>query len=218
MLFENNLTTTKYRPSASGHGSDAAFKIKNKFYKLEVKLELSADFGQGTLRYDVDNQTWVTYAESDTMKKILDQFKIAEFANDEWKSKQVVPQVRYKNLDISKKKPKATTLLPNGKNFHIADDSKDFTDKFKTLTGNKIAEYYNSKDVYYIQIGKNKGFYYLGEDIANLGVPEFNPPNQKIRIRRKGGRFSTAITIGTNVPSSLYNLDYNAIFLLKKNI
>jgi hypothetical protein len=58
MLLKNNLTTVKYRPSSSGHGADSAFKIKNKFYKLEVKLELAADFGQGTLRYDIDNQTW----------------------------------------------------------------------------------------------------------------------------------------------------------------
>ena len=56
----------------------------------------------------------------------------------------------------------------------------------------------------------------MGEDIAKLGVPEFNPSEQKIRIRNKGGRFSTAILISSNVPSSLYNLDYNAIFLLNK--
>ena len=70
--------------------------------------------------------------------------------------------------------------------------------------------------MYYIQIGNNKGFYYLGEDIAGLGVPEFNPTDQKIRIRRKGNRFTTAILISSNVPSSLYNLDYNAIFLVNK--
>ncbi len=214
MLLKNNLTTVKYRPSSSGHGADSAFKIKNKFYKLEVKLELAADFGQGTLRYDIDNQTWTTYAESETMKKILDDFEVAEFANDEWKSKTMVPQVRYRSVDIDKKRAKTTTLLPNGKNLTMADDSKDFPSKYKDLRGNKIAEYYNSKDVYYIQIGYNKGFYYMGQDIANLGVPEFNPPQQRIRIRRKENRFSTAIVIGTNIPSSLYNLDYNAIFLL----
>ena len=209
-LLENKLTTTGYRPSLSGHKSDTAFKIKNKFYNLEVKLDLSVDFGQGTLRYDIDNKTWTTYADSESMKEILDFFEIADFANKSWGG--FIPYNHYKNSDIDKKRPKQKKLAPH----EVLSDRRNFTDNYKKLTGNRIADYYNSKDVYYIQIGRNKGFYYMGEDIAKLGVPEFNPSEQKIRIRNKGGRFSTAILISSNVPSSLYNLDYNAIFLLNK--
>jgi hypothetical protein len=211
MLMQNNLTEQRYSPAASSHESDTAFKIKNKVYNLEVKLDLNADFGQGTLRYDIDNKTWVTYSDNRSMKKILDFFEVADFANESWKG--VIPYSNYKHVDIYKKRPPQKRLLPH----EDLSDRRNFTDNYKKLTGNPIADYYNSKDVYYIQIGKNKGFYYMGKDIANLGVPEFNPTEQKIRIRRKEGRFTTAILISTNVPSSLYNLDYNAIFLINKN-
>jgi hypothetical protein len=215
-LLENDLTASSHRPSGSGHEADTAFKIKNKFYKLEVKLDLDVDFGQGTLRYDIDNKTWVTYAENATMKEILDTFEIADFANQSWK---LIPYNHYKSSDVSKQRPPRKKLT----RFEISEDRKNFPDKYKILTGNKIAEYYNSKDIYYIQIGKNKGFYYMGKDIANLGVPEFNPPRQKIRIRRKGSgsdnySFATAIIVDKNIPSSLYNLDYSSIFLLNKNV
>jgi hypothetical protein len=211
-LLKNNLTEQRYNPSRTSHGADTAFKIKNNVYLLEVKLDLEADFGQGTLRYDIDNMTWVTYADNAAMKQILDFFKVADFANESWKG--LVPYNNYKSSDVNKQRPSQKRLLPH----EISSDRKNFPDKYKQLTGNPIAEYYNSKGVYYIQVGRNKGFYYLGKDVANLGVPEFNPMQQKIRIRRKGNRFSTAIIISTNVPSSLYNLDYNAIFLLNKNI
>ncbi len=210
MLTQNDLTEQRYRPAASAHGSDTAFKIKNKVYNLEVKLDLSADFGQGTLRYDIDNRTWVTYSDNRSMKEILDFFEVADFANESWGG--VIPYNNYRHSDIDKKRPPQKRLLRH----EDLSDKKNFTDKYKKLRGNPIAEYYNSKDVYYIQIGNNKGFYYLGEDIAGLGVPEFNPTDQKIRIRRKGNRFTTAILISSNVPSSLYNLDYNAIFLVNK--
>lgn len=212
MLFENNLTTQKYRPSYSSHGADTAFKIKNKFYNLEVKLDLKADFGQGTLRYDIDNKTWTTYADSETMKEILDFFKIAEFANESWGK--FIPYNHYKKSDIDKKRPQQKKLASH----EVLSDKQNFKDKYKLLRGNQIAKYYNSKDIYYIQIGRNKGFYYMGEDIAKLGVPEFNPSDQKIRIRNKEGRFTTSILVSENIPSSLYNLDYNAIFLINKNV
>lgn len=214
-LLENNLTNSRYKPSGSGSGVDSAFKIKNKFYNLEIKLDLKADFGQGTLRYNWDDKKWESYADSQTMKELLDYFNVSDFANEKWTK---IPNKVGVN-DTGKSRPKIKTLSQR----EINEDKKNFPDYFLDLKGrNPIAEYYNNKNIYYIQIGYNNGFYYMGQDIANLGVPEFKPRGQKIRIRRKGSggsnyRFTTALIINNSISSSLYNIDYNVNFLLNMN-
>ena len=50
---------------------------------------------------------------------------------------------------------------------------KDFISLTENLDKNRVANHYNSKGVYYIQIG-GKGLYYMGKDINNLGVPELD--------------------------------------------
>lgn len=210
VLLSEGLTNNSYRPSASDNTKpDTAFSVKGKFYNLEIKLDLQADFGQGTLRYNFNDKKWITYSENSKMKELLDYYKVDKFANKEWTK---IPNKVGKN-DIGAK-PKVLTQR------EIAEDKKNFPDKFLSLKGrNPIAEYYNSKDIYYIQIGKLQGFYYLGEDKAKLGVPEFNPRDQKIRIRRKGSgggnyRFTTAIVISTSVPKSNRDLDMSLNFIL----
>lgn len=212
-LLSEGLTTNSYKPAQSDTlKPDTAFKIGNTYYNLEIKLDLSADFGQGTLRYNFNDKKWITYAENKKMKELLDYYNIEKFANEQWKK---VPNKVGKN-DIGGKRKK---LTPE----EIKEDYKNFPDKFLKLTGrNPIAEYYNSKDVYYIQIGGFFGFYYMGKDIAKLGVPEFNPREQKIRIRRKGSgggeyRFTTALIISSNIPRSNYDIDKSLNFLINKN-
>ena len=50
---------------------------------------------------------------------------------------------------------------------------KDFIALTEDLDKTRVANHYNSKDIYYIQIG-GKGLYYMGKDINNLGVPELD--------------------------------------------
>ena len=62
----------------------------------------------------------------------------------------------------------------------------------------------------------------MGRDVAKLGVPEFNPNDQKIRIRRKGSgggeyRFTTALVVKSNVLRSDYDIDKSLNFLINKN-
>lgn len=58
----------------------------------------------------------------------------------------------------------------------------------KKIQGDAIAEHYNQKDVYYIQVG-GKGLFYIGKDILNLGVPKFNPKlEMMVRIRPSGDK------------------------------
>ena len=59
------------------------------------------------------------------------------------------------------------------------------------------------------------GFYYMGSDPANLGVPEFKPSQTKIRIRRKGDRFTTALLLETTaLKMSDYDIDLSTNFIL----
>lgn len=210
-LLSENLTNRTHSPAQTGSKkADTAFLVNNKYYNLEIKLDLSADFGQGTLRYNFDDRKWFTYAENYKMKELLDYYEIAEFANKEWKK---VPNKVNKN-DIGR------TVTNNLTQSQIREDVVNFPDKYLNLTGrNPIAEYYNSKDIYYIQIGNFQGFYYLGEDKAKLGVPEFNPRQQKLRIRRKGSgggnyRFTTSLLVNTNIPKSNYDIDVSLNFII----
>lgn len=52
-----------------------------------------------------------------------------------------------------------------------------------TAGPNFIANMYNSKNTYYIQVG-GRGLFYMGKDIFNLGVPKFNG-EVKMEIRFK---------------------------------
>lgn len=78
--------------------------------------------------------------------------------------------------------------------FNIPDGASDELKKEKTtfgrasMTGDGIAEHYNAKDVYYIQI-KNKGLYYIGADVLKLGVPKFSPTlDLSVRFKPSGGK------------------------------
>ena len=208
-LLSSKLTKRSYLPAGSDKNKpDAVFLVNDKKYNLEIKLDLDADFGQGTLRYDFNNFKWISYAENPKMMELMDYYEIEKIANDKWKK---VPNRVGKN-DIGRK---PRTLTPK----EIAEDKKNFPDVYVNLTGrNPIAEYYNSKDTYYIQIGKLHGFYFMGSDPLNLGVPEFNPSQQKIRIRLKTSgntyRFSTALVVSKNIKKSNYDLDINTNFLV----
>lgn len=210
-LLSSNLTNRKYPPAKSDKSkSDLVFIVKDKKYNLEVKLNLKTDFGQGTLRYDFNKFKWFSYSDNFKMDELLKFYNIEKIANDNWTK---VPNKVGKN-DIGRKSKTPTRQ-------EILDDKKNFPDVYVNLRGrNPIAEYYNSKDTYYIQIGDLYGFYYLGQDPLNLGVPEFRPPQQKIRLRLKGGgsggyRFTTAFVIGGgSVSKSKYDIIMNPNFLI----
>ena len=68
---------------------DATFIYEGQPYKLEVKLDLRADFGQGTLNY-VDGVWTLGGAdtpEAEEMRRLLESVGTAEFANLEWGKK-----------------------------------------------------------------------------------------------------------------------------------
>ncbi len=69
---------------------------------------------------------------------------------------------------------------------------------------NFIYDYYARKDCFYIQI-EGKGFYILKEDVAKLGVPQFNPILNFIRLRAK-----------THNSEPIYNYSFRAEIQAKR--
>jgi len=210
-LLDSNLTKLQYSPAGADKTKpDTKFLVNGKAYNLEIKLDLNVDFGQGTLRYNFNEFKWEVFSENQEMQSILEYFSIDEYANSVWKK---IPN-RVGKDDIGRD-PKPISKLSSSE---LSEDRKNFQSKFKRISGkNPIAQYYNSKDTYYIQIGgkfKN-GFYYMGSDPANLGVPEFKPTETQIRIRNKNGRFTTALILraGT-IQTSDYDIEKSVNFIL----
>ena len=205
-----------YPGGYSGAGSDsnapdAFIRVNNKDLKVEVKLDMKVDFGQGSLDYDLKNKKWILGgAQTQSaiqMRKFLESIKVPNIVNKAWGSKGpprkfTVPFEKYTKQDV-------------------AYDYKNFTDTFVNISNSAVSNYYNSKNTYYIQIGDGYGLYYMGKDIAKLGVKPFFP-TLKLRIRLKRGgispiynyRFSTAIQAATNSLSKS-NSDLDDILFLK---
>lgn len=187
---------------ADSNAPDAKIRYKGKDYKIEIKLDTKVDFGQGTLDYDVDTNTW-TLGGANTpaaiqMRKFLESIGVPKLVNQKWgpkgaPRKYTIPFKQYKKEDVEY-------------------DYETFKDEFIEIPNNAVTKYYNSKDTYYIQIGKS-GFYFMGKDPAKLGLPKFDLKLKlRIRIKRGGSipiynyRFTTAIQA---IPNSLSKSDYD---------
>ena len=180
---------------------DATFIYEGQPYKLEVKLDLRADFGQGTLNY-VDGVWTLGGAdtpEAEEMRRLLESVGTAEFANLEW-GKKGIPN-------------KGTVETGNFTQEMVREDYIRFKDGFKIVNKKNIWDYYAAKDTYYIQIG-GYGLYYMSANPANLPIPQFNVTS-RLRIRMKPSQsypvysygFKTAILVQSKPQRSTMDLD-----------
>ena len=180
---------------------DATFIYEGQPYKLEVKLDLRADFGQGTLNY-VDGVWTLGGAdtpEAEEMRRLLESVGTAEFANLEW-GKKGIPN-------------KGTVETGNFTQEMVREDYIRFKDGFKIVNKKNIWDYYAAKDTYYIQIG-GYGLYYMSANPANLPIPRFDVTS-RLRIRMKPSQsypvysygFKTAILVQTKPQRSTMDLD-----------
>ena len=190
-LKKIGLEKSSFRGAGSdSNAPDALITYCGEDYKVEVKLDMDVDFGQGSLDYDIKKEKWILGGaktpSADQMREFLDMIGVPKVVNEVWGPKGpprkfTVPLKLFKKQDVD-------------------FDYKNFKDITKLdITSDAVANYYNSKKTYYIQIG-GKGFYYMGKDIAKLDIPEFDL-KLKLRIRLKRGgstpiynyRFTTAI-------------------------
>lgn len=208
-LNAKGLVPQGFTPAGSDpNAPDAMFIYKGKPYKLEVKLDLKADYGQGSFEY-LDGK-WVLggakTAAAEELRGLMRAVGIEDFANREWGPKGP-PN-------------KGTVDVKQFTQEMVRSDYARFTDRFLSIPSRSLWSYYGAKGTYYIQIG-DYGLYYMAGNPAGLPVPQFNP-GLRVRIRLKRGgsspiynyRFTTALQITSKPPRSKYDIDDGVDFLL----
>jgi len=143
------------------------------------------------------------YVDHIRLSKNLEKFGVSSFVQKEWGSFGV-PRL----FERASKREKMTWDDKD-------HDYETFKDAYISIDNNTFFKYYNSKKVYYIQIGGGYGTYYLGQDPANLkgftDIIKFDG-TIKLRIRKKGStispnyRFSTALMIDSNPTKSPFDI------------
>jgi hypothetical protein len=189
-MKEAKVEKSNFQPAGSDpNAPDAQLTYKNKDYKIEIKLDLNVDFGQGSLDYDLTTKKWILGGAktpaAEQMREFLTAIKVPELVNRKWGPNGIprkfqIPTSQFKKEDVDY-------------------DYKNFKDFFVSIPKDSVSKYYNSKKTYYIQIG-GYGLYHMGRDVADLGTKEFDLELKlRVRIKRGGSlpiynyRFTTAI-------------------------
>ena len=209
-LKAQNLVPPGFTPAGSdANAPDAMFMYGGKDNKLEIKLDLKADYGQGTLSYDPKTKKWglggAKTAAAQEMRELLNAVGILRFVNSKWGSKGA-PN-------------KGTIPSKSFTEDMVKSDYARFKDAFLPIDSSALWNYYATKQTYYIQVG-GYGLYYMKSNPANLPIPQFNPKLRiRIRVKRGGSRpidnyrFTTALQVTTKPPKSPYDLDRDVLFL-----
>jgi hypothetical protein len=187
---------------ADSNAPDGLLLLGGENYKLEIKLDLKVDFGQGSLDYNLKKKKWIMggskTASGEAMREFLEVIGVPKMVNQAWGRKGpprkfTVPLDKYTQKDV-------------------AHDYASFRDQFVPVPSDAISKYYASKGTNYIQIG-TYGLYYMGKDVAGLGCSKFNPMIRlRIRLKRGGSmpiynyRFTTALQV-ISLSKSNMNLD-----------
>ncbi len=210
-LKNKGLVPPGFTPAGSDpNAPDAMFIYNGQAYKLEVKLDLKADYGQGSFEYV--NGQWVLGGAkteaADELRRLMRTVGVEAFANREWGPKGAPNKGTVDNKDFTSEM--------------VTSDYMRFTDRFLTIPSNALWSYYAAKSTYYIQIG-GYGLYYMASNPSRLPITRFDP-KLRIRIRLKRGgsspiynyRFTTALQITSRPSVSKYNIDSSVDFLLEK--
>lgn len=192
ILFKNGAQRKGFKPAGSdSNAPDALLTLKGEDHKVEVKLDTKVDFGQGSLDYNIKTGKW-TLGGADTtsaeqMRQFMKMIGVEKEVNKKW-GKFGAP--RKYTVDTKKFTKK-----------DVDHDYKTFQNFFVDIPGDAVANYYASKNTYYIQIGGGYGLYFMAKNPA--GIPDIKQFNLKLRLRvrlKRGGssplnnyRFTTAI-------------------------
>lgn len=200
------LEDRNFLPAGANRSTpDALLAYRGSEYKIEVKLNLRVDFGQGSLAYDTDERVWklsgLETEEAKSMRSFMSGIGVEEIVNREWGYKGIPKRVE---IPLNELTPA-----------DVAEDYKRFTNLYVEVPWTSVNDYYSSKGTHYIQVGKY-GFYSMNGDPASLGVPEFKP-DLKLRVRIKRSkskpiysyRFTTALR-AVSLEQSSYDLENHA--------
>jgi hypothetical protein len=146
--------------------ADAGFIHDGKEFFLEIKNQTAPDFGSKKIIYDAKYDRW-KWNDPDRISQLFNRLGVLKKIND------FTPR-KYVKAD--------SKLTKTDKKF----DRQNFEHRIVDLGmagRNLLYDYYAEKKCYYIQI-EGKGFYHLKRDVADLGVPKFNP-TVELRLRAK---------------------------------
>ena len=209
-LKAEDLVPAGFTPAGSdANAPDAMFLYGGKDNKLEIKLDLKADYGQGSLSYDFKTKKWglggAKTASAQEMRDLLNAVGILKFVKQKWGDKGAPNKGQIPSKSFT--------------DDMVKSDYARFKDAFLPINTRALWDYYATKKTYYIQVG-GYGLYYMKENPANLPVPQFNPKLRiRIRVKRGGSRpidnyrFTTALQVVTKPKKSPYDLDNDVVFL-----
>jgi|TARA_B100000900_G_scaffold414613_1_gene441761 hypothetical protein len=209
-LKAEDLVPAGFTPAGSdANAPDAMFLYGGKDNKLEIKLDLKADYGQGSLSYDFKTKKWglggAKTASAQEMRDLLNAVGILKFVKQKWGDKGSPNKGQIPSKSFT--------------DDMVKSDYARFKDAFLPINTRALWDYYATKKTYYIQVG-GYGLYYMKENPANLPVPQFNPKLRiRIRVKRGGSRpidnyrFTTALQVVTKPKKSPYDLDKDVVFL-----
>lgn len=144
-------------------GNDAGFVHRGINRFLELKNRTDTDFGQKGLKWSQRNG-W-EWKEKDVITEMYSEFGVIKQID-----RSFVPNL------FTVDKMKLTRQ-------HRIQDQRGFEMKLDLRRADYLHKFYARKNCYYIQV-EGKGFYHLERDIAQLGVPRFDPI-LRLRLRAK---------------------------------
>lgn len=157
----------------SAHGADLELTLKGEDFNVEVKKDLLAQMGGGILDYQ--SGKFIPKGKLQTETDILILKEILKLAKE--KQSALDAYISYiKQYDTTYTQYNPNAGIPIKTTVTIRDQAKKagmmvpINGIVKTTTDFMIS-HYNSKDTYYIQIGK-AGLFFMGSNPLSLPVPE----------------------------------------------
>ena len=208
-LKDAKVVPSGFTPAGADNSApDCKFLWDGISQNLEIKLDEKADYGQSGLKYNIRSKKWFldgkNTIQDKTMRENLKKSGVETFVNSTagW-GRNGTPRL----FEQQAKKQKITW---EDKDY----DYKTFPDKYIPISTAVMANFYNSKKIYYIHIG-GYGTYYMGRDPAGIAnktdMIKFNG-SLKLRLRKKGSssnpnyRFSTALLIDKKPTKSGFDI------------
>ena len=219
------------KSAGTGRGSDLTITGDNKSLKIEVKTGLSADFGQFTIKYDPNTNTWQTKKTASFVEKADIYQPIFDGLLRDYLNKNCALPVGDPRLMVGKSGD-IVALRQSPKTGELKRElqSQWFggrTDLWIPFDFENISKYYASKGDEYIQI-KRAGLYALTPTAAaKLGVPLFSDAGLtayvRFRLKPSMGQnsrtsFTVAVKARGKLEKSPYDLDDDSTALAIKNI
>ena len=209
------LITKKAKGFDSTGNGDINLQLGKDILNIEVKLNALAQMGSASINFDLDDNSFYISKDIILPDELTNKLKSKNNSFKKYRDAAESIGVSVKSWPYKMTKSQHEFLRDKG-------FQKDLT--VSVITDQKIIEQlYNSKDVYYINIGK-QGLFALGKDVLNLGVPLLNSDVKLTARLVRGGDYNRIRIFPTLVnfkQKSKYNVDNaasnNAMFTQYKN-